>query len=88
LTAIRSDVRFGGEQVGGDLGQGFGYLAVDVGLAGVLGLEGVEDAVVGVVELERVPRDGSLLGQRQRASALQECPQLIALAGLCLELCE
>src|SRR5271154_1996620 len=49
----RLDVGLGGEQVASDLGHGFGYLAVDVGLAGVLRLESVEDAVVGVVELER-----------------------------------
>src|SRR4029077_12141308 len=55
--------------------------AVDVRGAGVVGGEGIEDAVAGVADLERVPGDGALLGDGQLPSGLEECRQLFALTG-------
>jgi hypothetical protein len=59
-----------------------------VGLPCVVGLEGVEDAVAGVTDLERIPGHGALLGHRELAACLQERGQLGALAGRCLQLRE
>ena len=74
-----------GEEVGADLGECLRDLAVDMGQAGVLGLEGVEDAVGGVVELERVPGDGALFCERERATALEERSEFSPFVGLGLE---
>jgi len=56
-----------------------------VHLPALLTLEDVEDAVGGDADLERVPRDGALLGDRELAALLQEGGELVALAGLGLE---
>src|SRR5262245_27651226 len=83
-----SDVRVGGQQVGRDLPEGLRDLPVQVGLTGVLGLEGVEDAVAGVADLERVPGNRALLGDREVAARLQERGEFAASAGLGLQLGE
>ena len=53
--------------------------------AGVVGGEGVEDAVAGVADLERVPGDGAFLGDGQVPAGLEECPQFVALTSLGLK---
>jgi MFS family permease len=55
----RADVGVLGEQVRPDLSESLGNLPVEVRLPGVLGLEGVEDAVGDVVDLEGIPGHGS-----------------------------
>ena len=50
------------QQVDRNLGQGGRDLAVDVGSTGAVSAEGVEDAVAGIADLERVPADGALFG--------------------------
>lgn len=47
------------QQVGRHLGQGGRDLAVDVRSTGVVSGEGVEDAVAGAADLERVPAGGT-----------------------------
>src|SRR3984885_4290141 len=79
------DVGVAGEQLAGDLAEGHRYLAVEVRIQGVPGLEGVEDAVGGVADLECVPVNGALLGNRDLAAGLQECGELVARSGLGLE---
>jgi hypothetical protein len=64
------DVGVADEQFAGDLAEGSRYLAVEVGGPGVLGLEGVEDAVAGFADLECVPGNGALLGDRDLAAGL------------------
>jgi hypothetical protein len=49
---------------------------------GLVGREGVEDAVAGVIDLERVPGDGASLGDGQLTGGLEEVRQLAALPGL------
>jgi len=39
-------------------------------VAGVLGLKGVEDAVAGVADLERIPGYGAFLGELQWSCSL------------------
>ena len=58
---------------------------IDVGLTGFLGFEGVEDAVGGVADLERVPGDRALLGDGQRPAGLEECSQVVAFTGFGFE---
>jgi hypothetical protein len=52
------DVGFAGEQVIGELSESLRDLPVQLGIASRLGLEAVEDAVVGVIDLECVPGHG------------------------------
>jgi len=70
------------QQPGGDLGERLGYPPAQVRVAGRLGVEGVEDAVGGVVDLEGVPAHGSLLGDGQGAGGLEELAEFASLAGL------
>src|SRR6476646_12091903 len=58
----RADVRVAREQVGADLSERGRDLPVEVGLPPVLALEGVEDAVDRVADLEGVPGRGAGLG--------------------------
>src|SRR5260370_1369568 len=83
-----ADLRVTGEQVGSDLAKRSRDLAVQVGLPGVAGLEGVEDAVAGVTDLERVPGHSALLGNRELAAGPQERGQFLALAWRGLQLRE
>jgi len=77
-----ADVGVLGQQVGGYLAQGGGDLAAEMGLAGVLGREGVEDPVGGVADLEGVPREGAGLLYCQGPAGFEERSELAALAGL------
>src|SRR5579862_3187272 len=61
----------GRQQVARGLVEGFGYLACGMRLPSLLGGEGVEDAVMGVVDPERIPRQGPLLGNRKLAAGLK-----------------
>jgi Integrase core domain len=81
------DVRCAGQQVGRHFGQRGRYLAVDVRGASVAGGKGVEDAVAGVANLERVPGDGAFLGDGQVPAGLEECRQLVALTSLSFQQC-
>src|SRR5436190_14742998 len=75
------DLRVLGQKVAADLRKPLGDLAVDVGLPAVLVLEGVKDAVGGVVDLERVPGHGAFLGLCEAAALLKEGSELIRLVG-------
>src|SRR5579862_1442603 len=81
----RSDVGLLGQQVGCDLTECGRYLAGEMGLAGIFGLERIEDAVLRVTDPEGVPGDGAGLGQRQRPAGFQKGSELGAFAGLGLE---
>ena len=54
-------------------------------LTGLLRLEGVEDPVCRVPDLERVPRDRAFLACGDLAAAAQEVGQIVAFSRLCLE---
>ena len=81
----RADVRVGGQQLAGDLPNRRGDLTLEMGLAGVLGLEAVEHAVGCVRELERVPGDASLLGCGERTPCFRNAASSIAFARLGLQ---
>src|SRR3954471_11425680 len=81
----RPDVRVPGQQVAGDLTEGRGDPAVQVCLPAVLVREGVEDAVGGVTDPERVPGDRLALLGGELAALAEEVGELVALAGLGLE---
>src|ERR1700754_221556 len=82
----RGDVRRRGQQVIAHLRQRFRDLTVDMGLPSLRRLEGVEDPVVGLVDLEGVPGHGPLLRQRQLAPRFEELAERLAFARLRLEL--
>src|SRR5262249_62098095 len=79
------DVRIGGEQVCAHLAERLRDLTVQMRLSRLFGLEGVEDPVPRVVDLERVPRHRSLFAFGDLTTAPEECGELLALAGLRLE---
>ena len=81
----RADVGVLGQQVGRHLPQSRGDLAAQVSLAGVLGLERVEDPVSSVADLEGVPREGACLLYGQGPAGFEERGELVALVGLGLE---
>src|SRR5271163_1254903 len=54
-------------------------------LATFLRLKRVENAVFGVADLERVPRNRALFCHRQCSSAFEECAEFVTLARLGLE---
>ena len=56
-----------------------------MGLTGLLGLEGVEDAVGGIAHLERIPGDRARLGDGQRPAGLEECSEVVAFTGFGFE---
>lgn len=62
----RPDVGLLCKKTGCDLSERGGDLPVEVGEAAIFDLEGIEDAVLGVVDLEGVPGDGARLGCCQR----------------------
>ena len=64
------DVWCAGQQIGRHVGKRGWDLAVEVRGPGVAGGESVEDAVAGVIDLERVPGDGASLGDGQLLAAL------------------
>ena len=77
-----ADVGIAREQFGPDLAQRLGDLPAEVGLERVVGFEGVEDAVSGVADLERVPRDRALLGDGDCAAGFEERTRSSPLPGL------
>jgi hypothetical protein len=64
--------RLARQQVVGDLAEGLGDGAAEVLGPCVLGLEGIEDPVVGLIDPERVPGDRARLLARELAAGLQE----------------
>src|SRR6478735_8972644 len=80
-----ADVGVGVEQVRCHLTERPRNLAVEMGLTGFLRLEGVEDPVGRIVDLERVPRDRSFLGCGDLPTATEEGGQVVALSRLRLE---
>jgi hypothetical protein len=56
-----------------------------MGLAGIFGLERIEDPALGVVDLEGVPRKGARLRYRQCPAGFEECSEFAAFVRLGLE---
>src|ERR687892_2032774 len=80
-----SDFGVGGKQLGGGAGERLRDLAIQVGLAAVLVLKRVEDAVRRLADLERVPGHRALFGYGERAAVLEKLAELASLLGLGLE---
>src|SRR6476646_8931488 len=68
-----------GEQLGANLSKGPRDLTREVRVTGVLGLERVEDGVGRVLQLERVPGHGALLGDGDLAATFEERGEIRAL---------
>jgi hypothetical protein len=79
------NVRLFCEELGSDLAERRRDLTVDVCLAGILRVEGVEDAVAGVTQFEGVPGHGSLFGHSESSATFQEGGEVLAFAGLGFE---
>src|ERR671918_3123751 len=80
-----SDVGARSEQFRRDPGERLRDLAVEVGLAAVLALERVEDAVGRLVDFERVPGHRARFGDRKRSTFLEEPAKVTSLIGLGLQ---
>jgi hypothetical protein len=76
------DLDFVGEEGGGVGHQGFGDLAVQVGVAAFLVVEGVEDAVHSGAELDAVPGYGLRLFEAHGRTLLQERLNIFLFARL------
>ena len=88
LTARTSSGRMSGSSASrspATLPRASGIAPLEVGLPRLLRLERVEDAVGRARDPERVPGDRAFLGGGERAAALEERSELVALAGLCLQ---
>src|ERR687894_877422 len=80
-----SDVGIRSEQVRGYAGERLRDLAVEVGLAALLVLERVEDAVGRLADFERVPGHRADFGDRKRSTFLEEPAKVTSLVGLGLQ---
>jgi hypothetical protein len=80
------------EQLGSDLSKGSWDLTCEVRGTGVLARKRIEDAERRVLELERVPSHGALLGGGNRAASLEEgrelrgLPRVLPAGGRALQL--
>src|ERR687892_962006 len=83
-----SDFGVGGKQLGGGAGERLRDLAIEVGLAALLVLKRVEDAVGRLADLERVPGHRARFGDRKRSTFLEEPAKVTSLVGLGLQQCE
>src|SRR5690349_7790271 len=79
------DLGFFGQQLAADLRERPGDLAFEVRPATRLARERVEDPVGRLVDLERVPGDRGLLGQRELAALFEERSKRFGPAGSGLE---
>ena len=81
----RTDVRCAGEQLVGHLAQRRRNLTIEMRLPARVVVEGVENPVRGVADLERVPGHRARLRSGEIAPTFQELPQVLTLARLGLE---
>src|SRR5918996_3948040 len=81
----RTNVGVARQKVGADCGECLRDLAIDVRLAGFDGLEGVEDAVGRVADLEGVPGHSPLLLKGELPACYKKRCKLGSLVGLCFE---
>src|SRR6476469_9613650 len=84
----RTDVRCTGEQLVGHLAQRRRNLTIEMRLPAGVVVEGVENPIRGVADLERVPGHCARLRRGEIAPTLQELPQVLTPARLGLEQCE
>src|SRR4029077_14228609 len=73
-----TDVRIASQKIRSDLAERRRDLTVHMRLPPVLALEGVEDAIGGVVEFERVPRDRAFLRYAQLRALRKERGKIVA----------
>src|SRR6478752_6211966 len=77
-----TDVRVASQKIRPDLAEGRRDLTVHMCLPPVLALERVEDAIGGVVEFERVPRDRAFLRYGQLTALRKERGKIVAFPRL------